>query len=69
MISYAPLWETLKRKGISQYVLINHYEFSTGTLDALRKNKSVTANTLDDLCQILKCNISDVIEILPDPAE
>lgn len=66
MISYAPLWETMRRKGISQYCLINRYDFSTGTLDALRKNKSVTVNTLHDLCRILECDISDVLEFLPD---
>ena len=66
MISYAPLWDTLQRKGITQYYLIHHLNVSTGTLDALRKNKSVTMNTLHDLCRILDCDISDVVEILPD---
>lgn len=66
MISYAPLWVTLKDKEISQYRLIQEYGISTGTLDALRKNKSVTMNTLNNLCQILKCDISDVVEILLD---
>ena len=66
VISYAPLWRTLKNKRISQYCLIQSYGFSTGTLDALRKNKSVTMNTLNDLCLILKCEISEVVEILPE---
>lgn len=66
MISYAPLWRTLKKKGISQYRLIQEYEVSTGTLDALRKNKSVTMNTLNDLCLILECTISEAVEILPE---
>lgn len=37
MFDYSPLWETLKRKGITQYQLIHKHDFSTGTLDALRK--------------------------------
>ena len=45
LFTYAPLWQTLKDKGISQYELIKTYHISTGTLDALRKNKSVTMNT------------------------
>ncbi|MBO4914960.1 MAG: helix-turn-helix transcriptional regulator [Oscillospiraceae bacterium] len=69
MISFAPLWKTLKRKGITQYELINRHGVSTGTLDALRKNKSVTLNTVQDLCLILDCPISDVVEILPDPQD
>ncbi len=66
MISFAPLWNTLDKKKISQYQLINTYGVSTGTLDALRKNKSVTLNTIQDLCRILNCTIDDVVEILPD---
>lgn len=63
MISFAPLWKTLEKKNITQYQLINHYGVSTGTLDALRKNKSVTLNTIQDLCRILNCSINDVVEI------
>ena len=66
MISFAPLWKTLDKKNISQYQLINTYGVSTGTLDALRKNKSVTLSTIQDLCRILNCTIDDVVEILPD---
>ena len=66
MISYAPFWETLKRKQISQYQLIRDYSFSTGTLDTLRKNNSITMNTLHDICQMLQCNITDVVEFVED---
>lgn len=66
MIVFDPLWETLKRKNISQYALIKRYGVSTGTLDALRKNRSITLNTLNDLCAILNCEVSDIIRYLPD---
>lgn len=66
MISFAPLWKTLEKHNITQYQLINSYGVSTGTLDALRKNKSVTLNTVQDLCRILNCTINEVVEILPD---
>lgn len=66
MITFDPLWITLKRKGMSQYLLIKDYGFSTGTLDALRKNKSITLNTLNDICEILQCDVSDVIQYVPD---
>ena len=61
IISYEPLWNTLKEKKITQYQLIHEYNFSTGTLDSLRKNKSITLNTLHDICEILNCEISDVV--------
>lgn len=66
MISYEPLWATMKQKGISQYQLINTYGFSTGTLDTLRKNKSITLNTVQDLCRILQCNVEDIVKISID---
>lgn len=66
MITFEPLWDTLKRKGVSQYALIKQYGISTGTMDALRKNRSVTLNTLNDLCSILQCEVSDVIRFIPD---
>ena len=66
MIVFDPLWETLKRRGVSQYTLIKDYGVSTGTLDALRKNRSITLNTLNDLCRILQCGVADIIRYIPD---
>ena len=66
MIVFDPLWETLKRKKVSQYALIHTYGISTGTLDSLRKNKSITLNTLNDLCQILQCDSCDIVQFIPD---
>jgi DNA-binding Xre family transcriptional regulator len=66
MITFDPLWETLRRKKISQYMLIKEHGVSTGTLDALRKNRSITMNTLNDLCNLLQCDVSDIIQYRPD---
>ena len=68
MIVFDPLWETMKRKNISQYMLNKTYGVSTGTLDSLRKNRSITLNTLNDLCVILDCEVSDIIRYIPDEA-
>lgn len=51
-----------KATGISQYKLINTYGISTGQLDRLRKNESVSTNTLDKLCDILNCDLCDIAE-------
>lgn len=66
MIVFDPLWETMKSRGISQYALIKEHGVSTGTLDALRKNRSITLNTLNDLCRILQCDVADVIRYIPE---
>lgn len=62
MITYEPLWRTLKQKEISQYDLIKKYGISTGQLDRLRKNNPISTVTIDNLCTILHCNVSDIIE-------
>lgn len=61
MISYEKLWETMKEKNISQYKLINEYHISAGQLSRLRANSHVSTHTLDLLCDILDCNISDIV--------
>lgn len=66
MITFEPFWETIKEKNISQYRLIKDFGFSTGTLDALRKNDSVTLKTINDICSKLNCDIPDVIKYSPD---
>ena len=60
MISFEPLWKTMKEKGISQYKLIKEYKISTGQLDRLRKNENVNTYTLNLLCEILDCDLSDI---------
>lgn len=66
MITFSPLWQTLKAKGITQYDLLNKYEMSRGMLDNLKHNRSITLNTLNDLCNALDCNITDIIEYKKD---
>ena len=61
MISYEPFWNTLKTKNVSQYQLINKYKFSAGQLSRMRKNADISTHTLNTLCDILDCQISDII--------
>ena len=62
MIIYDKLWATLRNRGISQYKLIKEYQISTGQLDRLRKNGNVSTYTLNQLCEILDCDLSDIAE-------
>lgn len=62
MIVFDNLWNTLKERGISQYKLIKVYGISTGQLDRLRKNENVNTYTLNQLCKILDCKLSDIAE-------
>ena len=66
MIVYTPLWETLKKKGMSTYTLRVKLNISGSTVQRLRKNMSVSTNTLDDLCELLNCSIADIVEHIPN---
>jgi len=66
MISYKPFWRTLKERGESTYSLITKYEISSATLDRIRKGQGITTNKIDDLCVILKCRVSDIIEYVSE---
>ena len=68
MISFDPLWDTMKRKGVSQYKLLKDYHFSAGQLNRLRRNCNVNTYTLNQLCKILSCKIEDVAVYLEEDA-
>ena len=56
MIVFDPLWDTMKRKKISQYTLIRDYGVSTGTLDALRRKPAVSPSIPLMSCSAF-CNV------------
>ncbi len=66
MITYSPLWITMKEKGITQYALYTQYGINRSLLDRLRKNKNIEVNTVDRLCTILNCRVEDIMEHIPD---
>lgn len=66
MISYEPLWRTMKEKDVSTYRLIKEYSFSRGTLDALKQGRNISTATLDRLCEILDCRVEDVLVYIPE---
>lgn len=61
MISYEPLYETMKKKGITTYKLINDHGISRSLLDRLKHNKPITTVTLNDLCKLLDCRVEDIL--------
>ena len=62
MISYAPFWKTMEEKGVTQYKLIYQYQISANTISRIKRSESINTNTLNLLCLILDCNVSDIIE-------
>jgi len=63
MLDYSPLWETMERKGVSQYRLLKE-GIDNKTLDAIKKGKNITLLTLEKLCNILDCTPNEVIRFI-----
>ncbi len=65
MITYDRLWETMKKRGITQYHLIKREKFSAGQIGRLKNNQTVSTQTLDTLCRLLSCRIEDIVTYIP----
>ena len=65
MISYAPLFRTMKKKNISSYRL-EKMGFSRATYYSIQKGNSISTNTVNQLCRLLDYGVSDIIEYLDD---
>ena len=62
MISYKPFYDTLIKKNITEYHLIFKEGISANTLHRIKNGEAITTKTLDTLCFILECEVSDIIE-------
>lgn len=65
MISYSPLFKTMKEKKITSYRL-EKLGFSRATYYSIQKGNSVSTNTINQLCKLLQCGVSDVMEYIDD---
>ena len=65
MISYRPLFQTMKDKKITSYRLQKE-GFSRATYYSIRQGNSVSTNTINQLCKLLHCGVSDIIEYIDD---
>ncbi len=65
MISYEPLKRTMKERGISSYRL-EKLGFSRATYYSIQKGNSVSTNTINQLCKLLRCGVSDIMEYIDE---
>ncbi len=66
MIKFDRLWQTMSEKNITQYDLYTHYHINRSQINRLKHNKNVEVNTIDRLCNILKCRVEDIMEHVDD---
>lgn len=65
MISYRPFYDTLLKKGVTEYALIYKFGLPANTIHRMKHGKAITTTTLDTLCEILECKVEDILEYVP----
>ena len=66
MISYEPFYNTLFKKGITEYSLIFKHGFSANTIHRIKKGEAISTKTLDALCYALDCNVENILTFKKD---
>ena len=65
MISYEPLFRTMKEKGVSSYRL-GKMGFPLSNYYAIKRGDNVSTHTLNQLCKLLNCKIDEIIEYVEE---
>lgn len=61
-IDYSKLWKLLIDKGITKTELSALTGISSRVIAKLSKNQTVTTDTLARICEVLDCNVGDIME-------
>ena len=64
--SYIRLWKLLLDKDMKRIDLAAAARLTPNTLASLGKNKEVSMETLNKICNQLDCRIEDILEHIPD---
>lgn len=65
MISYQPFFDTMKAKEITSYRLMK-LGFLRSTYYAMKHGENISTHTVNQLCKILDCSVSDILEYTED---
>lgn len=68
-MSYNKLWKLLIDKKMKKSDLRKRAGISSSSLAKLSKDENVTTEVLAKICKELQCDIADIMEFVPDPAE
>ena len=62
-VSYKPLWKLLIDREMNKTELRKAAGISTSALAKLGKNENVNTEVLVKICNVLECDISDIMEL------
>lgn len=63
-ISYNKLWKLLIDKGMKKKDLCYGAKISSNTMAKMGKNEYVTMEVLVRICEYLRCDIGDIVEVI-----
>lgn len=66
MIVFDKLWELMKEKGVSTYILREKCGIDSKTVRRLKANENIETKTLNKLCEALDCAVEDIMEYRRD---
>lgn len=65
MISYEPLFQTMRDRGVTSYRL-GKMGFPLSNYYAMKHGDHISTHTLDQLCALLHCRVEDVLEYVEE---
>ena len=65
-ISYNNLWKILIDKEMNKGALCSKAKISKGTMAKMTNNEPVTLTVIEKICEVLQCDIGDVVQIVDD---
>lgn len=65
-VSYKKLFKLMIDKEIKKTELASQANLSNGTLAKLSKNEFISMDVLVRICEVLECNIGDIVDIVED---
>lgn len=63
-VSYKKLWKLLIDHNMNKSDLAKKARMSPNTIAKLGKNEAVSLNILVRICEVLKCDIGDIVEVV-----
>ena len=66
MITFKPFFDKLDLDEILTYKLIKEHHISSSTINRLKHNKAVSTATIAKICEMLNCDVDEVMRFEPD---
>ena len=65
-VNYDKLWKLMIDKKINKTQLSEKAGITTNAMAKLGKNETVQVGVLAKICKVLKCNVEDIMEVIPE---